>query len=626
MDLDSDSGDMDIDVLNAPKEAVAPARRYRTVISDSESTDMDLDSDSSDMDAGFAGDDAPASESEDVKNLQKAGAASGATDAPPNRKSRRLADMARDKHSEGNSKTTKNQESNGAGKPRIHFKIKRSLNVVGSTKVNDASEAADARGLSVDGDSDATTIHDMQIDNVTKEPADTNKYKHKHKHKRGGAESMEIDNVTNDHKHKRSSADTVKTGDSGLKEPKKSKPAGKAKKTGKTKGVVKPNKPKVQPKKQASGDLMNNVAADPQSSLGRLQAFAKKERDWIRWSGRTRDFLVDLPQANLQYVDAKGQPTALAQGPNDRRFPVPPARRRSDKLILAGVKSDSPYRPSADSRKLIKAETPADSRQLIKAETPADSRQLIKAETPANSRQLIKPETPYQPFQQLMKARTPYRLFPDPRQLIKAETKTSALQKAKAIDTNDVIKQEETFHTRPSVKIIIPDVLKGFLVDDWENVTKNMQLVPLPHPKPVTKILSDYAAYETPKRSAGSSHVDILTETLAGVKEYFDKALGRILLYRYERGQYAELYKQMNAAEGELAGKSASDVYGVEHLMRLMVSLPELLAQTNMDQQSVNRLREELSKFCAWISKNATEYFVSSYESPSADYTEKMRS
>ena len=98
--------------------------------------------------------------------------------------------------------------------------------------------------------------------------------------------------------------------------------------------------------------------------------------------------------------------------------------------------------------------------------------------------------------------------------------------------TNDAI-QEEAFHARPSVKLIIPDVIKALLVDDWENVTKNTQLVPLPHPKPVTKILEDYSAYEMPKRPADSSHADILEETLSGLKEYFDKSLGRILLYKY---------------------------------------------------------------------------------------------
>ncbi|XDG03693.1 hypothetical protein ABKA04_003308 [Annulohypoxylon sp. FPYF3050] len=184
---------------------------------------------------------------------------------------------------------------------------------------------------------------------------------------------------------------------------------------------------------------------------------------------------------------------------------------------------------------------------------------------------------------------------------------------------------EDNFHTRPSIKLAVPDILKAILVDDWENVTKNNQLVPLPHPHPVSEILAKYAEYETPKRPAGSSHVDILEETLAGLKEYFDKSLGRILLYRFERGQYAEVYKKWHSDDAEFQGKSPSDTYGPEHLMRLIVSLPELVAQTNMDQQSVNRLREELMKFCAWLSKNTAEFFVSHYESPPQDYIQKAK-
>ncbi|CAJ2511340.1 Uu.00g069650.m01.CDS01 [Anthostomella pinea] len=185
--------------------------------------------------------------------------------------------------------------------------------------------------------------------------------------------------------------------------------------------------------------------------------------------------------------------------------------------------------------------------------------------------------------------------------------------------------QEEAFHARPSVKLLIPDMLKALMVDDWENITKNMQLVPLPRPKPVNKILEDYLAYERPRRQDGSSHVAILDETLAGLKEYFDKALGRILLYRFERAQYAEMHKKWNSADPEFSGKTASDTYGAEHLTRLMTSLPELIAQTNMDQQSVNRLQEELLKFCGWLSRNHTDYFLSNYESPNSDYAEKIK-
>ncbi len=35
-----------------------------------------------------------------------------------------------------------------------------------------------------------------------------------------------------------------------------------------------------------------------------------------------------------------------------------------------------------------------------------------------------------------------------------------------------------------------------------------------------------------PRREEGSAARDILEETMAGLREYFDKCLGRILLYR----------------------------------------------------------------------------------------------
>ncbi|KAI1858891.1 uncharacterized protein JN550_012350 [Neoarthrinium moseri] len=185
--------------------------------------------------------------------------------------------------------------------------------------------------------------------------------------------------------------------------------------------------------------------------------------------------------------------------------------------------------------------------------------------------------------------------------------------------------QEDAFHQRPSIKIHVPDLLKGLLVDDWENITKNNQLVPLPHPNPVTKLLNDYLEYEKAQRQEGSAAIDILEETVSGLREYFDKCLGRILLYRFERPQYAQIREKWNDSTSELFGKTACDTYGAEHLMRLMTSLPELVAQTNMDQQSVNRLREELAKLCQWLEKNAAEYFLSEYETPAADYPDKPK-
>jgi len=230
---------------------------------------------------------------------------------------------------------------------------------------------------------------------------------------------------------------------------------------------------------------------------------------------------------------------------------------------------------------------------------------------------------------------------------------------------NTTASQEETFHSRPHIRIPCPDNLKSILVDDWENVTKNLQLVPLPSKTPVNTILDSYFEEEKGKRRLGSAEADLLEEVIAGVKEYFDKSLGRILLYRFEREQFFEVRSLWEGAGGgEWEGKGAGDVYGAEHLARLfgkctfaltqssimlpvlrgsltsskldagramlirssyLVSMPELIAQTNMDHQAVNRLREELAKITQWLGKNATRYFTTEYEAATQEYIEKAR-
>ena len=52
------------------------------------------------------------------------------------------------------------------------------------------------------------------------------------------------------------------------------------------------------------------------------------------------------------------------------------------------------------------------------------------------------------------------------------------------------------------------------------------------------------------------------------------------------------------------------DVYGAEHLSRLFVSLPELIAQTNMDLQSVTRLREELGRLMGFVGRGSGRFFL----------------
>ena len=119
------------------------------------------------------------------------------------------------------------------------------------------------------------------------------------------------------------------------------------------------------------------------------------------------------------------------------------------------------------------------------------------------------------------------------------------------------------------MRIYTPDRLKSLLVDDWENVTKNLQLVRLPSDKPASVILDEYFEVEKLKRRPGSPEADILEEVVQGMKEYFNKSLGRILLYRFEREQFYDIHARMESPTGGLAGRTLADVYGGEHLLRL---------------------------------------------------------
>lgn len=196
---------------------------------------------------------------------------------------------------------------------------------------------------------------------------------------------------------------------------------------------------------------------------------------------------------------------------------------------------------------------------------------------------------------------------------------------------------------RPAVKIFIPDALKSLLVDDWEKVTKENKVAPTPAQISVTQFLTEYEEAESVNRRPGSADFDILEEVIAGVKEYFNKSLGRILLYRFERNQYFEWHRELEKGSGEHAGKTLCDIYGCEHLLRLFsntsrpavvesfntdsfsAQMPDLVAHTNMDTQSVSRLREELSKMTQWLAKRIERYLSIDYEHAGQDYVDSSK-
>ncbi|CAO1636171.1 unnamed protein product [Sympodiomycopsis kandeliae] len=200
--------------------------------------------------------------------------------------------------------------------------------------------------------------------------------------------------------------------------------------------------------------------------------------------------------------------------------------------------------------------------------------------------------------------------------------------------TSNLTAEEEEYLRKPEIKIVIPDSLKVQLVDDWENVTKKDLLVPLPKKPCVKDVLKSYREHVVDKKKNHSSKTSmaVVDEVLSGLELYFDKALGNNLLYRFERTQYLNAKKSHSAAaatagestsststststgnskgkrevsaqDGQGDDKPPSEIYGAEHLLRLFVNLPAIIAHTTMDAGSVIILREHLDDFLQYLVK-----------------------
>lgn len=113
---------------------------------------------------------------------------------------------------------------------------------------------------------------------------------------------------------------------------------------------------------------------------------------------------------------------------------------------------------------------------------------------------------------------------------------------------------------------------------------------------------------------------DLVPTVISGLTCYFDKSLGTHLLYRFERKQYAEIRKRFYTGPHVRVGvdeKEMSEIYGAEHLLRLLgassgkcilnlteglpVSLPQMVAQTTLDPESVNIIKEYVNELLQWV-------------------------
>lgn len=190
--------------------------------------------------------------------------------------------------------------------------------------------------------------------------------------------------------------------------------------------------------------------------------------------------------------------------------------------------------------------------------------------------------------------------------------KSSSMNGASEPKINGVGRKRSRNDNRNSYDIMIPlrPQLKTLLVDDWEFMTKDHKLVDLEKATPVTKILDSFYTYKT--TVAKDDALEVTREAIDGLRVFFDQSLTLSLLYRYERLQYSDLLE-------ENPNMRASDIYGLEHLLRLLTILPAQISMTTMDAVSVNVMMAEMKALLEYLDDNL-DSFVSSYMNTSPAY------
>mmetsp|Transcript_1364 Transcript_1364/g.4093 ORF Transcript_1364/g.4093 Transcript_1364/m.4093 type:complete len:313 (-) Transcript_1364:1457-2395(-) len=162
--------------------------------------------------------------------------------------------------------------------------------------------------------------------------------------------------------------------------------------------------------------------------------------------------------------------------------------------------------------------------------------------------------------------------------------------------------------------IVLPSGLKKQLIDDWEFITKEQKLVPLPRDPTVSAILSAWLQSKSRRGIADRAS----REVADGLREYFDAALGTMLLYKFERSQYNHY---AHSGKNEL---KPSKLYGAEHLLRLIVKLPTLLEKAKVEQSKLNSIAEKVNEIAKFLHKNGRIVFLPEYESADESYIADM--
>jgi len=166
------------------------------------------------------------------------------------------------------------------------------------------------------------------------------------------------------------------------------------------------------------------------------------------------------------------------------------------------------------------------------------------------------------------------------------------------------------------LKFRFPNNLKRQLLTDWTAIQKQ-QLVPLPRKMNVKEITDRYVRSKLQKNRR-MQQLDAAKDFATGIELYFNRTLPRLLLYSFERLQYRDSLSRYE-------GKQPSELYGAEHLLRLFIKLPDLVALAGIPESDIAPLSDIAADFLQFVNSKRASFFLTTYAKPTAEYLQKSR-
>jgi len=165
-------------------------------------------------------------------------------------------------------------------------------------------------------------------------------------------------------------------------------------------------------------------------------------------------------------------------------------------------------------------------------------------------------------------------------------------------------------------QIDLPEDLRHVLVNDWDLVVHQKHLVKIPAKVTVSNIIEQYV-HHLDSTDLSPARKSSATEVIKGLGEYFNVSLGTQLLYSVEKLQYREDCESAGAVQ-------PADIYGSNHLLRLMVKVGSYLSCSNFQESGCKMIDEHIDDFLAYLDINRSMIFSSkNYQPASADYLQR---